>query len=200
MRVTGGRYRGRQVRCPPGEIRPSMDRLRQSVFSILGDLTGCSFLDLFSGSGVVGIEAASRGAEPVVLVEADPRKRPAITANLSFVATRTEVVTVRAERFLAEDARRFDYIFLDPPFALAGKEGLLDAAAAHLAAGGIAVMHFHRAESLEAERPMLEEIDRRRYGQSQVVFWRLRAAERPGPPAEAVRGPGGGAPPGVGSD
>ena len=69
MRVTGGRYRGRTVKCPKGVIRPAMDRMRESLFNILGNISGESFLDLFSGSGVVGIEAASRGAEPVVLVE-----------------------------------------------------------------------------------------------------------------------------------
>jgi 16S rRNA (guanine966-N2)-methyltransferase len=82
MRVTGGIYRGRQVACPPGIIRPSMDRMRVSLFSILGDLSGCSFLDLYSGSGVLGIEAASRGADPVLLVEMDRRKRETILKNI----------------------------------------------------------------------------------------------------------------------
>ncbi len=183
MRVTGGLYRGRQVRCPPGDIRPAMDRMRQSLFAILGDLSGCSFLDLFSGSGIIGIEAASRGADPVVLVEKDPSKRSVIAANLSFVTARTEVVTAEVERFLRTDPRRFDYIFLDPPFAFPGKEAVLDAAAPHLAGGGVALMHMHRAEPLAAGRPGLEEIDRRQYGQSLVVFWRLRPSPESVPPA-----------------
>ncbi len=127
MRVTGGIYRGRQVQCPPGDIRPSMDRMRQSLFQILGDLSGCAFLDLFSGSGIIAIEAASRGAGPVVLVEKDPRKRATCSQNVSFVEAPVEVLTMPAERFLARDARTFDYVFLDPPFAFAGKEGVLDA-------------------------------------------------------------------------
>jgi len=174
MRVTGGRYRSRQVRCPPGDIRPSMDRMRQSLFQILGDLTGCSFLDLFSGSGIIAIEAASRGAGPVVLVEKDPRKRAALLENVSIVAEPVEVLTLLVERFLKQDGRAFDYVFLDPPFAFEGKEGVLDAAAAHLAEGGVVLLHLHRAEPLEADRPGLEEIDRREYGQSLVVFWRKR--------------------------
>jgi len=178
VRVTGGRYRGRQVRCPPGDIRPSMDRMRQSLFQILGDLTGCSFLDLFSGSGIIAIEAASRGAGPLVLVEADPRKRRTILANLSFVETTAEVLTMPVARFFLRDARRFDYVFLDPPFAFEGKEGLLDETAAHLAPEGVVLMHLHRAEVLRTDRPGLEQIDRREYGQSLVVFWRLRE----GPP------------------
>ena len=174
MRVTGGIYRGRQVQCPPGDIRPSMDRMRQSLFQILGDLSGCSFLDLFSGSGVIAVEAASRGAGPVVLVDKDPRKRPTLLRNVAFVEARVEVLTMPAERFLAKDARKFDYVFLDPPFAFAGKETVLDAAAGHLAPEGVVMMHLHRAEPLAADRPGLEEIDHREYGQSRVVFWRRR--------------------------
>ncbi len=71
MRITGGTIRGRRVVCPPGVIRPAMDRMRESMFSILGPLDGFSFLDLFTGSGLVGLEAWSRGARPVVLVEKD---------------------------------------------------------------------------------------------------------------------------------
>ena len=65
-------------------------------------------------------------------------------------------------------------MFLDPPFAFEGKESVLDAAAGHLARDGLVMMHLHRAEPLEADRPGLEEIDRREYGQSLVVFWRRR--------------------------
>ena len=60
MRITGGRYNGRTVKCPKGIIRPAMDRMRESMFSILGPMDGLSYLDLFSGSGSVGLEAASR--------------------------------------------------------------------------------------------------------------------------------------------
>jgi 16S rRNA (guanine966-N2)-methyltransferase len=174
VRVTGGRYRSRKVQCPPGDIRPSMDRMRQSLFQILGDLSGCSFLDLFSGSGIIAIEAASRGASPLVLVEKDPRKRRIILANLSFVEQLVEVLTMPVERFLRQDSRRFDCVFLDPPFAFEGKEAVLDAAATHLAPGGVVLMHLHRAEPLNADRPGLEQIDRREYGQSLVLFWRKR--------------------------
>jgi 16S rRNA (guanine966-N2)-methyltransferase len=174
VRVTGGLYRGRQVQCPPGDIRPSMDRMRQSLFQILGDLSGCGFLDLFSGSGIIAIEAASRGARPLVLVERDPRKRATLLRNVAFVEAPVEVLTMPVERFLRQDTRTFAYAFLDPPFAFEGKEAVLDAAAGHLVSGGIAMMHLHRAEALATDRPGLEEIDRREYGQSLVVFWRRR--------------------------
>ena len=82
MRITGGLYSGRRIVCPPGVIRPAMDRMRESVFAALGDLSGESFLDLYSGSGIIAIEAASRGASMVHLVESDRRKMPVLKQNL----------------------------------------------------------------------------------------------------------------------
>ncbi len=130
MRITGGLYRGRTILCPPGVIRPSMDRMRQSLFSILGDLEGVSFLDLFSGTGILGVEAASRGAEPVLLVEKDPKKKSVIQKNISFVETGIELVISPVERFLRVNQRPWDIVFLDPPFAMEGKGAVLDAASA----------------------------------------------------------------------
>ena len=82
MRITGGQYVRRNIICPPGIIRPAMDRMRESLFSILGPLDGTSFLDLFSGSGCVAIEAASRGASPIHLVEGDRGKKETIAVTL----------------------------------------------------------------------------------------------------------------------
>ncbi len=174
MRVTGGSYRGRNILCPPGIIRPSMDRMRQSLFSILGDMEGLSFLDLFSGTGIIGVEAASRGARPVLLVEKDPRKRTTIQKNISFVQTPIELVTAPVERFLGNDNRSWDLIFLDPPFDFTTKGEVLDEACQppHLAEEGLAVIHLHTAEKLATERPGLELADRRTYGQSLLLFFR----------------------------
>ncbi|MEW5816761.1 MAG: RsmD family RNA methyltransferase, partial [Spirochaetota bacterium] len=125
MRITGGRYRGRKVICPPGAIRPAMDRMRESMFSILGNISGLSFLDLFSGSGIVGIEAASRYAEPILLVEKDARKKKIILKNISFVEADIKPVFLPAERFVIQCKRQFDIIFTDPPFAYKFKHNLL---------------------------------------------------------------------------
>lgn len=105
MRVTGGLYRGHTILCPPGVIRPSMDRVRQSLFSILGNIEGISFLNLFSGSGVIGIEAASRGAAPVLLVEKEPRKKPTVLKNIAFVESHIDLVVDPVERFLKTSQR-----------------------------------------------------------------------------------------------
>jgi len=174
MRITGGYYCSRIIRCPPGEIRPSMDRMRESVFSILGDLEGTSFLDLFSGTGIIGIEAASRGADPVVLVEKDPRKKATILKNISFVESSIELSVASVEAFLRRDSRLFDCIFLDPPFAFSAKSEILEQACQgpHLRPGGLALMHLHKAERLEPLPEGFRIVDRREYGQSIVLFIR----------------------------
>jgi len=174
VRITGGIYRGRTILCPPGVIRPSMDRMRQSLFSILGDLEGISFLDLFSGTGILGVEAASRGAAPVLLVEKDPRKKPTILKNISFVQSHIDLVIAPVERFLRSNQRSWDLIFLDPPFDFEDKDAVLDQAfaAPHLSPGGLVIIHLHRAEKLSTERPGLALSDRREYGQSLLLFFR----------------------------
>jgi len=151
-----------------------MDRMRVSLFSILGDLSGTSFLDLFAGTGVIGIEAASRGADPVLLVEKDARKRPTIQRNISFVQSKIELVLAPVERFLRNNNRSWDTIFLDPPFAFAEKVAVLDAACAtpHLAPGGLAILHLHRSEAQELGPQGLTLVDRRAYGQSVLLFFR----------------------------
>jgi len=155
-----------------------MDRMRQSLFSILGDMQGLSFLDLFSGSGVIGVEAASRGASPVLLVEKDSRKRATIEKNISFVQSGIELLIAPAERFLRNDGRPWDLIFLDPPFDYASKGDVLDAAGRepHLSNDGLAIIHLHTAEKLSIDRPWLELADRRTYGQSLLLFFRHRRA------------------------
>ncbi|MDE5797523.1 MAG: RsmD family RNA methyltransferase, partial [Treponemataceae bacterium] len=84
MRITGGALAGRIIRCPDGIIRPAMDRMRESVFAILGDLSGASWLDMFSGSGTVAIEAVSRGATDVQLCEKDRIKADTILENVAI--------------------------------------------------------------------------------------------------------------------
>ena len=174
MRITGGIYRGRTILCPPGVIRPSMDRMRASLFSILGNLEGISFLDLFAGSGILGIEAASRRAAPVLLVERDHKKRSTIQKNTSFVETPIELIMAPVERFLSGNQRSWDVVFLDPPFDYPTKGDVLDAACRrpHLSEGGLAIMHLHSAEKLSTDRPGLVLDDRREYGQSLLLFFR----------------------------
>jgi len=173
MRITGGKYRGRTVYCPPGVIRPAMDRMRTSLFSILGPLDGLSFLDLFSGSGLVGLEAASRGANPVDLVEKDFGKKAVIHRNLEWVEEDVKLHLADVKTFLKRAARTWDVIYADPPFPMAGKLEVLQLVAerALLAPGGSLLMHYPEEEDLpEAVGPLVR-YDHREYGRSHVVFY-----------------------------
>lgn len=177
MRVTGGKYRGRQVQCPPGVIRPAMDRMRESLFSILGNLDGCSFLDLFSGSGMVGIEAASRGAEPVLLVEMDRKKRPVIMKNISMVDSAINLVMMRAERFLKQGRGSFDIIYLDPPFPMEQKESLIAMTdrSSLIHEESLVIIHHPAEESWPDTIGRLKCHDTRHYGRSLLRFFSQKA-------------------------
>jgi 16S rRNA (guanine(966)-N(2))-methyltransferase RsmD len=117
MRITGGVLAGRRVKMPGGIIRPAMDRMRESVFGALGDLRGFSFLDMFSGSGVIALEAASRGADPVEAVEMDPLKRKTLIDNVSMSPVRIRCHFMAAELYVRRAKKQFDIIFCDPPFS-----------------------------------------------------------------------------------
>lgn len=176
LRITGGRYVRRRIECPPGEIRPAMDRMRESIFAILGNLEGCSFLDLFSGSGVIAIEAASRGAGPIYLVEGDRGKRATILKNLSFVEPPPRLQITAVERFLATTRDRFDYIFLDPPFRYPDKTALIRTIGDRklLRPGGQLLIHRPREDELPGSIGAFSCVDSRSYGRSIVDFFAVR--------------------------
>ena len=183
MRVTGGRYSGRRVICPPGEIRPAMDKMRESMFSILGPLDGSSFLDLFSGSGIVAIEAASRGAFPVTAVEGDPGKRRILNANISIANKGERVITAYirdVKKFIKKTSKTYDYVFLDPPFKMHGKSHILRNLVAYglLNAGSVCIIHAPRKEYM----PLVFEdfliiYDIRSYGGSILYFYQFSLRE-----------------------
>lgn len=120
MRVIAGTAGGLRLQCPRGIARPMMDRVRGAVFSSLGDaVPGARILDLFSGSGALGIEALSRGAAACTFVDSHPKSVAAIRANLSHARLRGEVRQQDVAKFVAAAADdSFDLVFADPPFAL----------------------------------------------------------------------------------
>lgn len=174
MRVTGGLYGGRTVNCPPGEIRPSMDRRRESLFSILGNLEGQSFLDLFAGSGVVGIEAASREASPVLLIEKDRGKKRVILENLTIVKSEISLWMMDVRRYIDTAKTKWDIIYADPPFPFTGrKEILLQIDNKNiLAQNGIIILHHPSSEKWESGVGKFECFDVRKYGGSVLSFFR----------------------------
>jgi 16S rRNA (guanine(966)-N(2))-methyltransferase RsmD len=171
MRISGGILAGRKVEVPEGKIRPAMDRMRESVFAILGDLSGFSFLDLFSGSGVIALEAASRGAAPVEAVEKDTIKRGVLLKNVSISPVRINCRFMAAELYITRSKRSFDVIFCDPPFPYKYKRALLKSIAASplVRPGSRILLHRPREDGYnEIEGLTLE--TSKVYGRSVVDF------------------------------
>jgi 16S rRNA (guanine966-N2)-methyltransferase len=173
VRVIAGSLRGRRLVAPPGEAtRPTSDRVRESLFSLLGPLEGARVLDLFAGSGALGIEALSRGAVAVDFVDSAPAAVHAVRANLDALGV------VEGVRLRRQDARAFlraaraagheyDLVFLDPPYRLAAVLGreLSPALAELLAANGRVVSESDRRTPLDLGLPMTDE---RRYGDTLI--------------------------------
>ncbi|MFA7565822.1 MAG: 16S rRNA (guanine(966)-N(2))-methyltransferase RsmD [Alkalispirochaeta sp.] len=174
MRISGGTLRGKRITCPPGIIRPAMDRMRESMFSILGPLESVSFLDLFSGSGLVGIEAWSRGARPVVLVERDRKKRDTIRRNFDGLEPPPVLHMEPVERFIQRNKTVFDIVYLDPPFSYPFKKDLLNrvAVSRSVHAGTVVLIHAPTEEALDNVDGM-PRYDQRDYGGSRLSFFRV---------------------------
>ena len=175
MRITGGVLRGRQVKVSGANIRPAMDRMRESVFAILGDISGISFLDIFSGSGIIALEAASRGAAYVEAVEMDPLKRETILANVKISPVRVNCRFMSAELYVRRAKRDFDIIFCDPPFPYKYKWELLQSiAVSPLVKEGSRLLVHHPRGDLSGKpekNPVLEDV--REYGRSTVSFFKI---------------------------
>lgn len=180
MRITGGTLRGRIVKTSRGklDIRPAMDRMRESVFSIIAkDLPGKSFVDLFSGSGIIALEAASRGASKVSLCEKDRDKAACILENVKLagaIGIRIDCHFISAERFILRNRTPYDFAFLDPPFAYRYRNELLESASSHnlISKDGLLMIHFP-AEADPGDTPGgLTRVDRRTYGRSVVGFYK----------------------------
>jgi 16S rRNA (guanine966-N2)-methyltransferase len=118
MRIIAGSHRGRRIDAPKGlDTRPTSDRVRESAFNLIGPVDGASVLDLYAGSGAMGLEALSRGAARAVFVEADVQACRAINENLDRLRlTGAHVLCQDATRYLSTETRRFDLVFCDPPY------------------------------------------------------------------------------------
>jgi 16S rRNA (guanine966-N2)-methyltransferase len=177
MRVIAGQFRGRRLLSPQGAaIRPTSDRAREALFDILehGEprLRGARFLDVFCGTGAVGIEACSRGAAEVLLIESDPEALRLAKANLARIgAPHVRLMAGDAAR-LGMAPQRFDLVFLDPPY----RSGLALPALAGLRAGWLApgarvVVEMAARETLDLPDGFGIEQERR-YGAARFTFLR----------------------------
>jgi 16S rRNA (guanine(966)-N(2))-methyltransferase RsmD len=180
MRITGGSLKGRLTETPNGKmaIRPAMDRMRESIFGILGDLSGKSFLDLFSGSGTIAIEAVSHGAFPVSLCEMDKSKAKTVLSNVEItekeLGKKIDCHFMAVELFLKRCKSKFDYIFFDPPFPYKFRLELLQTAAkrALITEDGTILIHRPSEDPLPETIGTLVRTDQRIYGRSIVDFYK----------------------------
>jgi 16S rRNA (guanine966-N2)-methyltransferase len=180
MRVVAGSARGRRLRAPRGHaVRPTTDRVKEAVFSMLESRTAladAAVLDLFAGSGGLGIEALSRGAAAAVFVEPGRAAAAALRANLRAARLRAEILTVPAARAVARLAaagRRFDVVFLDPPYDrgwINPTLALLDEVRL-MAAGGWIVVEHGRGEEPAARIGGLVRKASRCYGDTRVALF-----------------------------
>jgi 16S rRNA (guanine(966)-N(2))-methyltransferase RsmD len=170
--VIAGRWGGRRLRAPAGAAtRPTSDRVREALFAILGErVEGARVLDLYAGSGALGIEALSRGAAEATFVDSAPAAVRAIRANLEALGAEAEVRRADAGRFLRSasgEGRHYDLVFLDPPYRLAERLGreLSEALSGVLVPAGLAISESDRRSPLDLD---LTPTNERRYGDTVI--------------------------------
>ena len=176
MRVIAGEFKGRPLVAPRGwKVRPTSDRVREAIFSALGDIEGATVLDLYCGTGALAIEALSRGASRATLVDRDTR---AALGNVQALGLgeRTELIKADVPRWISADGRgETDLIFLDPPYRLADRLGQqLDSHLPVLLSdeGRLVVESAARSP---LELPSLELLRHKRYGATDVAFYARRS-------------------------
>jgi 16S rRNA (guanine(966)-N(2))-methyltransferase RsmD len=172
LRIVAGELGGRRLATPPRRsvsVRPTSDRVREALFSILGDVQGARVLDLFCGTGALGIEALSRGAASATFVDTQTALVRRNVADLG-VGHRCEVVRSDARAFLRRSRREFDLVFCDPPYRLADRlRGDLDSLIPkRLASGGRLIVEGAARRPLTLSLPVATE---RRYGDTAVTVY-----------------------------
>ena len=185
MRIIAGKYRGRKLKSPPSlETRPTSDRLRETLFNILAPrIEGARFLDLCAGSGAVGIEALSRGAQHITFVDRSQKMRAVIEANLESLEvdqSEIEIVTADAADLLRRVAKKkgeaFDIIFFDPPY-LTDYHRVMDYVGEHLeqllSKHGVVIVEHHKKTQLPVEFSALRRYRALKQGDSILSFYEV---------------------------
>ena len=170
MRVVAGEFKGRRLSAPRGVVtRPTADRVREALFSMLADVSGARVLDLYAGSGALGIEALSRGASEAVFVERDARAVAAIRRNLDAIQVAADVRQEDALAFVRRATGPYDLVFADPPYDFASR--VAGPLAEHLpritSEGALMVTESDKRKPLELPFPLLTE---RTYGDTRIAI------------------------------
>jgi 16S rRNA (guanine966-N2)-methyltransferase len=176
LRIVGGDLRGRRLPAPSPGVRPTAARVREALFSIWAQqISGCAFLDLFAGSGVMALEALSRGARSATLVEGSARVAGALVhTSRTLVGTRARVLRGQLPKILnTTRSTPFELVFADPPYEFVDHGALLEALPPWLTAGAeVAIEHSVRTETPVAIGS-LRRFDLRAWGESGVSRYRL---------------------------
>jgi 16S rRNA (guanine966-N2)-methyltransferase len=176
VRIIAGSKKGARIFAPKGQdTRPTSDRAREAAFNLIGPVDGATVLDLFAGSGAMGLEALSRGATTAVFVETDREARRTIDRNLDKLRlTGARVIPMDALRALAAETaagRRYDLVLVDPPYEMFSslQNGLSRYLPAVLADDGVVVVETGSRE--EPELPPLSKRTSRRYGRARITLF-----------------------------
>lgn len=185
LRITGGEARGRLIKAPEGlSIRPTGSKVRQAFFNILSNkLNGCRFLDLCAGTGLMGIEAMSRGASSLIAVEEDRPSAKAIESNLKRIGYEGEVICADVKRALPIlEPEAFDIIYADPPYKselVKNLPGLIERYGLLAPDGFLVIEHLKSIEVDVPDLPLkamesnrrLRRVDTRNYGITSISFF-----------------------------
>lgn len=180
MRITTGKYKGRDVKAPVG-IRPTQNLVRKALFDILGGVEGLSFLELFAGSGAVGFEALSRGAKDLTLVESSHSCLQAINKTLEVLKPEScALCPQEADRAIQGfylKKQKFDVIFLDPPYYQDLAKKTLQTLEAYdiLSPNGLIVLQHFKRENLPDDLGVLSLFRQSKYGDTLLSFYEKRA-------------------------
>ena len=194
MRISGGEFRGRVLSVPKGlDVRPTQDRVREALFSMLqNDIQGARFLDLFAGSGSVGLEALSRGAEMVTFVEHAPRSLACLSRNIAMLKVEDRCRVIRADVYAwlaaaptasnglesSVYSAAFDIAYADPPYAVGAEHGYATVLArlvegGFVKPGGLFIAEMTAGQTLD-NSPAWELCRDRTYGQTRLAIYRRR--------------------------
>ncbi len=186
MRVVGGMAKGIILKAGKGEkIRPTSDKVREALFNILArDITGAFFLDCYAGSGAVGIEALSRGAERVIFVESDKKAVALIKGNLERCHLEDKAVIIqrifeKSSNKIKELQDSFDFIFADPPYQRTDYDKLIKQAGKQnlLKSRGWLIIEHMKKDSLPEVIDELSKVKVKYYGQTALSFYQLKTSQ-----------------------
>ncbi|OGC74661.1 MAG: 16S rRNA (guanine(966)-N(2))-methyltransferase RsmD [candidate division Zixibacteria bacterium RBG_16_40_9] len=185
MRIISGDFKGRKLKSVGKlRIRPPLDKVKQAIFDILkNDVVDREVLDLFAGSGSLGIEAVSRGAKKVIFVESSFKNQKILKENIKMLnlEDKVEMILANVSKFLdilSEKKQKFDLIFIDPPFLKNWAQKVLDKIEQFqiLKSEGIVILHHHKKEIPRTSRFLL--VKQRKFGDNLVSFYILKQEGR----------------------